>query len=466
MKLTFLGAAQQVTGSCYLLEAAGLRVVIDCGMYQEREYLGRNWAPFPVPPGKIDHFLLTHAHLDHCGLIPKLVGEGLKCPIMTTAASRDLAEIVLRDAGQIQEEDAAYKRRRHQKEGRPGPHKEVPLYTAQDVKKTMPLFRRVQYRQQIDLSDDVRVIFHDAGHILGSAMLEISVRENGQERTIVFSGDIGQVGKPLIHDPARLARADFVVMESTYGGRRHNSDGDVETGMAEVINHVEGCGGNLIIPTFAVERAQELVYHIGNLVRAERIPAIKTYLDSPMAVDVTAVFRRHRECLDTQAVDVLLSGNRLFKYAGLTLVRDSNDSRAINKIKESCIIMAGSGMCTSGRIKHHLVRNVWRAECTILFVGYQAHGTLGRQLVDGNPHVRIHGKDHQVRARIVELGGLSGHADHDGLTGWLEAFEEVPRRIFLTHGELDAAEALAKDIRERIGWPVEIPEYQSAVELN
>ncbi|MCP4246259.1 MAG: MBL fold metallo-hydrolase [bacterium] len=466
MKLRFLGATRQVTGSCYLLEAGGLRLLIDCGLFQEREFQGRNWEPSPASPQTVDALLLTHAHLDHSGLIPKLVRDGFAGRILTTAASKELAAIILTDAGKIQEEDAAYKRKRHKKAGHTPPRPVVPLYTAEDVEAALPLFEAVRYDEIVQLNANVSVTYRDAGHILGSALLEIEVRENKRTRTIVFSGDVGQRDKPIIRDPTPVDRADYVIMESTYGGRDHGPNGEVQDQMAEVINQAVEAGGNIVIPTFAVERAQELIYHLGELRRDKRIPHLMIFLDSPMAVNVTDVFRRHREYLDEEAMEVIESGNRLFKFPGLTLVRSKAESKAINRIRGTCIILSASGMCTAGRIKHHLAKNISRPESIVVFVGYQARGTLGRLLVDGRTEVRIHGRQHEVRARVTQIHGFSAHADQGGLLEWLGALESPPQRVFLTHGEEQAANALADAIRGKWSWPVDVPEYRSEYELD
>lgn len=465
MKLHFLGANRQVTGSRYLLEAGGLRVMIDCGMFQERDHLDRNWATSPVPPDTIDQLLLTHAHLDHCGLIPRLVAKGYAGPIHATSATRDLAEIVLFDSAEIQEEDAAYKRKRHQREGRKGPHPVEPLYKTADVRDALALFRSVRYGQSVELNGAVSATFHDAGHILGSSLLEITVRENGSTRRVVFSGDLGKKDKPIVHDPTVLEQADYVVMESTYGDRDHPSNEGTEEQMAKVLDAAVERGGNILIPTFAVERAQELIFHLGRLIHQNRLPPLLVFLDSPMAVDVTDVFREHRDLMDEHMQKRLADGRAMFDFPGLHLVRSRNDSKAINRIRGSCIILAGSGMCTAGRIKHHLANNISKPECTVVFVGYQAYGTLGRELIEGNSQVRIHGRKHPVRATIEQINGLSAHADRRELLGWLGHFER-PRRVFLAHGEQDAAFALRDQIQSKWGWDVSVPEYGETVELG
>ncbi len=466
MRIQFLGATRQVTGSRYYLEAGGLRLMIDCGMFQERDFLGRNWEPSPVAPNSIDYLLLTHAHLDHSGLLPRFVHGGFNNPIVTTAASKDLTEIVLRDAGRIQEEDAAFKKKRHEREKRKGPHPVKPLYTQGDVEQALPLIRSVVYDKPIDLNDRVSVTFHDAGHILGSAMLELKVNENGAERTIVFSGDIGEWDKPIIRDPSVFERADYVVMESTYGARDRKDERPVEDQLCDIINETVERGGNIIIPTFAIERAQELMYYIGLLLREDRIPHLMSFLDSPMAVNVTEVFRRHRDCMDEEAVRILESGQPLLAFDGMHLVRSVADSKAINRIKGSCIIMAGSGMCTAGRIKHHLVKHISRPESTILFVGYQSKGTLGRSIVGGAEKVRIHGTRHKVNARIAQIHGLSAHADQSSLRRWAGHFTSPPKLLFLTHGDDDASEKLGELLTQRNGFEVRIPSYRDEFVLD
>ncbi len=466
MKIQFLGATKQVTGSRYFFEAGGLRLLIDCGMYQERAHLGRNWETSPIAAGTIDCMLLTHAHLDHCGLIPRLVGNGFEGPILTTAASKDLVEIVLRDAGRIQEEDAQFKLKRHQREKRQGPYPVTPLYTSADVERALPLFESVSYGKSKALNENVSVTFHDGGHILGSAMLELTVREGGETRTVIFSGDIGEWDKPIIRDPSVFERADYVVMESTYGGRNHGDDRPVEDQLCDVINETVERGGNIIIPTFAVERAQELMFYLGRLLEADRIPHLLAFLDSPMAVNVTHVFKRHRECMDAESRSIIDSGQPLMAFPGMQLVTATSESKAINRIKGSCIIMAGSGMCTAGRIKHHLAHHISRPESTILFVGYQANGTLGRHLVNGAEKVRIHGTRRKVKAAIAQIHGLSAHADQTSLLRWIGNLKQPPRRVFITHGEEESSETLAGLIRSKLGFEVEVPNYQDEVKLD
>lgn len=460
MKMRFLGANRQVTGSRTLVEAGGLRLMIDCGLVQERPFLERNWEPWPIATEPIDYLLLTHAHLDHCGLIPKLVREGFSGPILTTPASAELTRIILLDSGRIQEEDAGFKKKRHQRENRKGPRPVIPLYTEDDAERVIPLLRQTPYKQTVPLNQQVSVCFHDAGHILGSSMLEVLVRENGHVRRLLFSGDIGQWNKPIIRDPSLFEQADCVVMESLYGDREHEETGGIEQQLGEIINDTVKRRGNVVIPTFAVERAQELMFYLSKLVRDNRIPHLMIFLDSPMAVDATDVFRRHLECMDEEAQAMFRSGESPFQFPGMQLVRTVGASKAINQIKGSCVIMASSGMCTGGRIKHHLAQNISDPRSTILFVGYQAKETLGRQIVEGNKEVRIHGQLHPVRARIEQISGFSAHAGREDLLRWATHLKAAPEQVFLVHGEMDAAQALAQTLRERTGWNVAIPEYR------
>ena len=366
MKIKFLGATRQVTGSSYLLDAGGEKILVDCGLFQERDYSCRNWEPFPVPPDQIHHLLLTHVHLDHCGLIPKLVKEGFAGDILLTPASKALFPIVILDSARMLEEDAAFKKKRHGEEGRSGPYPEIPLYTVQDAEKCFPLLKEAPYSEFLPLNDQVRVCFHDAGHILGSAMIEVVVQDENGLQNIIFSGDIGQWGKPLLGNPSVFDRADYVVMESTYGDRNHDNSQDIDDKLSKVVNDTANAGGNVLIPTFAIERAQDLLYHFNRLARAKRIPYVVTFLDSPMAVEITKVFEQFKEYFDKETPELFKDGSP-FDFPGLKLAESVEASKAINLIKGSTIIMAGSGMITGGRIKHHLVREIIRPESTLLF---------------------------------------------------------------------------------------------------
>jgi metallo-beta-lactamase family protein len=459
VKITFLGAARQVTGSCYHLEAGGMKILVDCGLYQERQFLERNWDPFPVPLGEIDVLLLTHAHLDHSGLIPKIVRDGFSGTILTTAATSDLLSIALMDAARIQEEDAAFKKKRHKKEGRTGSHPEIPLYTVEDVQRAMPLVEEVPYDKETALSDGLSFRFRDAGHILGSAMVELVSREDGVSRSLVFSGDIGQWDKPFVRDPSVFEKADYVVMESTYGDRDHEDPKTIDELLCQIVRETARAGGNVVIPTFAIERAQELMFFLSRLVRDKAIPALPIFLDSPMAREVTEAFRRHPEVLDEESRSLFEAGTSPFDFPGLVIVKTIEESKSINSIRGSAIIMAGSGMCTGGRIKHHLVWNIARPESTILFVGYQAKETLGRQILEKAPQVRILGQILPVQARVAKINGFSAHADRKALGRWLDAFTTPPRRLFVNHGDAEVALRFADRVRQDRGWTVEVPDY-------
>ncbi|MCE5269244.1 MAG: MBL fold metallo-hydrolase [Planctomycetaceae bacterium] len=466
MKLHFLGGARQVTGSQYYVEADGVRLLVDCGMHQERAYLARNWEKSTLPLRNLDAVLLTHAHVDHCGLAPKLVREGYRGPIIATSASADLAGVVLRDAAEIQAEDAAFKQKRHRKEGRHDATPVKPLFTLGDVERTLPLLQAAPYDRPVKINGHVQAVFHDAGHILGSAMIELRVTANGQPRSIVFTGDLGQIDRPIVRNPAMITRADYVVMESTYGDRHHENHGTVESQLEQVITETIGRGGKIIVPIFAIERAQELIYYLGRLLEAKRIPQVQVFLDSPMAAQVNDIFGRHRECFDEEAAEMVAAHGSLLRFPSLHVVRTVQESMNINGLAGPAIIMATSGMCTAGRIKHHLAHHIGDPASTILFVGYQSEGTLGRQILDGNPEVRIHGISRLVRAQVRQIQGISGHADREGLLKWLGYFQQPPRHLFVTHGEPQASLALADDIRRQLGWNVSVPEYRETAQLD
>ncbi len=466
MKLSFLGAARQVTGSRYCLKAGGANLLVDCGMFQERPYLSRNWGRCPIESRSIDAVLLTHAHLDHCGLLPRLVAEGFKGPIHTTEPTVELAQIVLEDAAKIQVEDAAYKARRHRKEGRRGPHPEEPLFDADDARRAIALLRGHRYNQPVHVAPGITAEFHDAGHIIGSSMVLLRIEENGKTHRVLFSGDIGQIDKPFVGDPSIFEHADYVVMESTYGGKNHPRNGGIEDQLADVITRTLKRGGNVVIPTFAIERAQELMWHIGNLVRSGRLRHVDVFLDSPMARDVTEVYDRYLDWLDADTARLIKSGQAPLEFAGFRMVQTQAQSMAINNWPEPCVIMASSGMCTGGRVKHHLRFNLPRPQSTVLFVGYQAEHTLGRQILDGHPEVRIHGRTWPVRCEVASITGFSAHADHDGLMRWASHFRNPPKQAFLTHGEGPEAQALADALRQAYGWNATVPSYMQEFDLG
>jgi metallo-beta-lactamase family protein len=465
MKIQFLGAARQVTGSSYLLEAGGTKILVDCGLFQERHYSYRNWERFPVPPDEIDYVLLTHVHLDHCGLIPKLVKEGFRGKILLTPASKELLPIVLMDAAKVQEEDAAFKKKRHLKEGRKGPHPEIPLYTVADVEACSALFNEIPYKSYVSLSKAVKVRFHDAGHILGSAMVEVVFQNGNGTRNIIFSGDIGQFDRPLLNDPTVFDRADYVVMETTYGNRNHEDTQDVDEKLAHIVRDTIRAGGNVLVPAFAIERAQELLFHFGRLTREQMMPHVKVFLDSPMAVEITKVFERSKKYFDDETRALFTEGGSPFEFPGLALVESVEESKAIDEVREPSVIMSGSGMLTGGRIKHHLLKNITRPECALVFVGYQAVGTLGRVILEGASPVRIHGQSYPVRIKIDKIQGFSAHAGMNDLRRWVDGLVSAPRRVFLVHGEEEGITGVGDYLSSKGGWDVSAPRYMEEFEI-
>lgn len=466
IKLSFLGAAQNVTGSKHLLETNGKRILVDCGLYQERQFKERNWEPFQVAPSSIDAILLTHAHLDHCGFIPKLVKEGFDGKIYCTPATAEIAQIILLDSGKIQEEDAKYKRKRHKKEGRKGKYPEVPLYTREDAEACLPLFSSVSYREAIDLGEGVETTFYDAGHVLGSSIIRVKVRQGGEERIIIFSGDIGRPNRPIVCDPTVFDTADYVLVESTYGDRDHHEVEDVKELIAKTINTTFNAGGNVIVPSFALERSQEVLYYLNELLIENKIPRMKIFLDSPMASRITNVFQRHHELFDGEMTEFVKNHESPFELGQLQLAGEAAESKAINDIREPIIVIAGSGMCTGGRVKHHLVNNISKPQSTIMFVGYQAVGTLGRIIADGKKEVRMLGKKYNVRAKIVRIHGFSAHADRNELLNWLQELKSPPRQLFVVHGEKESALSFGNFVSDNTGWNVCVPSYGQEIILD
>jgi metallo-beta-lactamase family protein len=466
IKLKFLGAAQNVTGSRHLLQANGVKVLVDCGLYQERQFLSRNWEPFTCPPESLDAVLLTHAHLDHCGLLPKLVKEGFKGRIYCTAATAEITQIILLDSAHLQEEDAEFKRKRHKREGREGPYPIVPLYTTADAEACFPQFSSVQYKQPIKIADGVEATFYDAGHVLGSSIIRVRVSQNGKERSVIFSGDIGRPDRPIVQDPSIVEQADYVLVESTYGDRVHEGPEDTKKMIADVINSTRKAGGKIIVPSFALERSQELLYYINELLLEKAIPQLPVFLDSPMASRITRVFQKHRELYDEEMTQFVKRNKSPFDFPGLQMAGTSEESKAINRIKGTIMIIAGSGMCTGGRIKHHLANNIATSNNTIMFVGYQAVGTLGRKIVDGEKEVRILGQQYPVKARVVRINGFSSHADKQELLEWLSGLKRPPRKLFIVHGESESARHFGDFVHENTGWQVAVPAYQDEVVLD
>jgi metallo-beta-lactamase family protein len=410
--------------------------------------------------------LLTHAHLDHCGRLPKLVKDGFRGKIFCTPATADVAQIIMKDSAFLQEEDIKHKKARHEKQGKTSPFPYEPLYTVADVDKTIPLLTPVGYKTPVPVASGMTAIFREAGHIFGSTSIRLSVEQGGESRTILFSGDVGRWGMPIINDPDLFDEADYVLVESTYGNRIHGETKDIPGELARIINETTKAGGNIVIPSFAVERTQELLYHLNGLLRENRIPHLLTFVDSPMAIKVTDIFKKHPELFDEETRELLRNGRHLCDLPGLTMANTVDQSKAINHIKGTAIIIAGSGMCTGGRIKHHLKNNISRPESTILFVGYQAVGTLGRLILDGVDPIRIFGEAQPVKARIEKIDGFSAHADQNELLRWITVLKKAPRRVFITHGEPDAANAFKKLLTEKTGWPCIVPQYKNEVVLD
>ncbi len=464
VKLSFLGASQNVTGSKFLLEANDKRILVDCGLYQERKLKHRNWEPFPFDPASIDAMLLTHAHVDHSGMIPRLVRDGFRGNIYCTKATADIARIILLDAAHLQEEDAAYKKKRHDREKRKGPYPEVPVYTTRDAEASFSHFTGVDYQEPINLGEGISATFHDAGHVLGSSTIKVIISQNGESRSVLFSGDLGRDNKPILRDPYEYSEIDYAVIESTYGNRVHEQPMDIGDALAEIINSTVQAGGNIVVPSFALQRAQEVLYYMNELLIGDQIPNIPVYLDSPMAIKITEVFKHHRELYDRETAQLISEKKSPFDFPGLQMVQTSEESKALNYLKSPAMIIAGSGMCTGGRVKHHLVNNITRPECTILFVGYQAVGTLGRSIVDGIKKVRILGQRYPVLARIAEITGFSAHADRNELLEWMADIS--PRRVFVIHGETKSAKEFGKFLRQKKGWKVSVPMYGESASLD
>ncbi len=462
IRLGFHGAAGNVTGSCYLLEANGMRILVDCGLYQEHDLKARNWENFPVSPAKVDAVILTHAHLDHCGRLPRLVRDGFRGPIYTTSATAEIARIVMEDCGKINEEDAEFKRKRHEREGRQGPFREEPLYTAEDAQEVAQYFVPVAYDRPQEIGDGVTVEYIQVGHILGAACCRVTVTQGEESRRILFSGDVGRWDMPILQDPEKVGPADYLLVESTYGNRTHGETQNIPGELERIINETAQRGGNLVIPSFAVERTQELLYFLAQLNAENRIPNLRIYVDSPMASRVNTVFVRHPYLFDSETIQLA----RVLKISNVSIVRSSQESKALNHIRGSVIIISGSGMCTGGRIKHHLCHNIGRPESTILFVGYQAANTLGRQILDGKPQVRILGETYDVQANIERISGFSAHADREELLRWMGTLSTTPRRVFVTHGEPEAAKALQKKIVDEKGWDAQVAQYKETVTLD
>lgn len=456
MRLTFLGATHEVTGSCFYLEACEKKILIDCGMEQGPDIYEN--ASLPVAPGEIDMVLLTHAHMDHSGKLPLLYKRGFQGQVFATAATADLCEIMLRDSAHIQMFEAEWRNRKGKRAGKEAVE---PLYDMDDAIGVLSCFVRCEYQKKIRIAEGIVIRFVDAGHLLGSASIEVWLEEKGVSKKLVFSGDIGNLNQPLIRDPQYPEHADYVIMESTYGDRSHDAPPDYAAALAEVIQRTFDRGGNVVVPSFAVGRTQEMLYFIRKIKQEKMVKnhdGFEVWVDSPLAIEATNIFREHMwSSFDEEAVELVQSGINPIGFAGLKTSVTSDDSRAINEDVRPKVILSASGMCDAGRIKHHLKHNLWRKESTILFVGYQAVGTLGRKLLEGATQVKLFGEDIEVKAEICRLPGISGHADNQGLMRWIGAFQEKPKKVFVVHGEDTVCDVFRSRLQDEKGLDAYAP---------
>ena len=462
-KITFLGAAGTVTGSKYLIEAGGKRLLVDCGLFQgSKELQQRNWNNLSVDPATIDWVLLTHAHIDHTGYIPRLVQNGFRGPIYSNAATNELCQLLLLDSAHLQEEDAQYAAKKNYSSH----HPPLPLYTVAQAQTSLAQFREIPRADVFSISPEFSVRPHDAGHILGSSWLELTITENGKQTLVVFSGDVGRYDQPILKDPESPTRADFLLCESTYGDRDHPT-GSVPDALADVINRVAKRGGAIVVPAFAVGRTQTLMYYLRELLEQKRIPALPVYVDSPMAINVTGIYVKHKEDHDADFVQQEEQGNRdPLNVQNVHMTRAVEDSKKINDVAGPCIIVSASGMATGGRILHHLAHRLPDSRSAVLLVGYEAEGTGGRALADGAQYLRIHGQEVPVRAEIVKIDQLSAHAGRGELLRWLSGIATPPRQTFLVHGEPNALESFHGAVTSKFNWPVTVPEYLQSFDLG
>ena len=475
MKITFLGATKTVTGSNFLVEGAGKKFLVDCGMYQGKaEEELENEAGFLYDVNEIDFMLLTHAHIDHSGRIPKLYNEGYRNPIYATKATCDLCSIMLPDSGHIQEMENEWKNKKRIRQGK---QPLDPLYTAEEALKSLEVFKPVKYDEIIDIDENIHVRFNDAGHMLGSAIIEVWVNENGKETKTVFSGDIGNNDLPLLAEPTMIEDADYLVMESTYGDRLHVGTDDKAQKFLEIVSETLEKGGTVVIPSFAVGRTQEILYELNNIKNLksndekfkkeyETLMKAPVYVDSPLAISATEIFKKNTDLFDDTTQAIIDSGDNPLEFPGLKFTRTADESKALNESEIPSVIISASGMCDVGRIKHHLKHNIWNPNSTILFVGYQAPGTLGRQIVDGADKVKIFGEEMSVNARIEYIEGYSGHADQEWLLNFVYSFRKRPKNIFLVHGEPNGQVVLKNKIMDSIEIPVIIPSFGESYILD
>ena len=464
MKLSFFGADQCVTGSCHCLDIGGKRILVDCGLQQGRDEVSN--AEFPFAANTVDYLLVTHAHIDHSGRIPMLIKQGFQGKILTTRLTAELLDIMLLDSAHIQEQDAEWKNRKGERSG--APHVD-PLYTIEDAQRVREFMTTCEYGQVIDLCEGVEVEFVDAGHLLGSACIAMDLTENGVKKRIVFSGDLGNIKQPIIRDPVHFQGADYVVMESTYGDRNHTEVWSYTDDLAKIIDETMARGGNVIIPSFAVGRTQELLYFIREIKDAHMVqsnPDFPVYIDSPLAKRATTIFTGDLHgYLDDDAMKLVKDGTHMFNFTNLRMTETSEESKALNEDRTPKVIISASGMCDAGRIRHHLKHNLWRPECTVVFVGFQGEGTLGRHLLDGAKSVKLFGEEIAVNAQIVNFQGLSSHADRDHLLNWIADFQDPkPQHVFVVHGDREVAPFFARTV-QGLGFTAHAPQYTEVYDL-
>ncbi|MEA4922444.1 MAG: MBL fold metallo-hydrolase [Eubacteriaceae bacterium] len=469
MKIKFCGAADGVTGSCHLLTSGEHKILLDCGQFQGgKAQDAKNFEEFPFDPAEVECVVLSHAHIDHCGRLPLLVKKGFSGKIYCTSATADLLDVMLKDSGYIHEKEAEWKNRKNERAGRPLVD---PLYTVKDSEKALKYVEPILYDQLIEINDDMKIVFNDAGHILGSAITELWVEENENVSKIVFSGDLGVKGRPILRDPTVIKKADHLIMETTYGNRLHPKNTSGVDDLMEIIVRTKRRGGTVVIPSFAVGRTQELIYELnryyeGNNKYKKDLEDLDVYIDSPMATTATEVFKKNVQAFDDETKEYILKGDNPLDFKNLKFTRTTEESQRLNMDRTPKIIISASGMCEAGRIRHHLKHNLWDKKSSIVFVGYQAEGTLGKNLIGGLKEVVLFGEPVQVNAEIYNLEGFSGHADRDGLLEWLSGFEKKPDQIFLVHGEEDSKTAFAETVKEKLGYETTTVEGVSEFELE
>ncbi len=461
VRVKFLGGAKSVSGSRYLLEIDEHKILIDCGLFQGlKELRLRNWDPFPVQADEIETVILTHAHIDHIGYLPRLVKEGFKGPVYCTQPTEDLVKILLTDSAKLQEEEAIFARKKgYSKHAEP-----QPLYDTKDAEAVFSLLNPLAYDQVLKLNDRIKVRFHNAGHILGASTVEVILNGSSQEKRILFSGDLGRMEDPILYAPTLFEQADILFIESTYGDR-DNPQGDHKKELSEVINRALERGGCLLIPAFAVGRTQLMLYFMKELIEEKLIPDVPVFIDSPMAFRVTELYKKYIQFHKLKEHHLGSNDNAVFDYKNIQYRQSQEQSIQINDIRSHAIIISSSGMCTGGRILHHLYNRLQRQSDTVLFVGYQAEGTRGRRIIEGEPSVRKFGQDVPVKCHVEKLEGYSAHADREELLRWLSAFRTSPKQVFVVHGETQSAEKFAETIREKHGWNVDVPSYLESREL-